>query len=377
MVGVAGAGFAGAVVARELAEAGHRVEVHEARTHVGGACYTERDAPTGVLVHRYGPHIFHTADEQVWTYVRRFGAFENYEHRVKANAHGRVYGLPINLHTINQLFGTAMGPEEAQAFVAAQAEDSHAEPTNLEEQALKLVGRRIYEAFILGYTLKQWGRDPRDLPASVLGRIRFRFDYDDRYFAHPHQAMPRHGYTTIVQAILDHPAIEVRLGEPLSPTAARGYDHVVWTGPLDEWFGWQFGRLGYRTLDFEPVRANSDLQGCAVMNYCDLDIPYTRVVEHKHLAPWEVHDLTIAFREYSRSCGEGDIPFYPVRLANDHSLLNRYLEAARNERGVSFVGRLGTYRYLDMDVTIGASLRAARAIIDATRSGGCIPALLD
>lgn len=373
--GVAGAGFSGAVVARQLAEAGHRVDVFDTRDHVAGNCHTARDDDTGVLVHVYGPHIFHTADTRVWEYANSFCEMVPYHHRVRTTAGGRVYQLPINLLTINQLFGTALGPDGARALLAAESDPTIGEPSNFEEQALKLVGRRIYETFLRGYTRKQWGVEPRELPASILTRLPVRFNYDDSYYDHPYQGMPRHGYTAMVEAILDHPGIEVRLSTPFPLDQRDRFDHSIWTGPLDAWFGYRWGRLGYRTLDFETVRADGDAQGCAVMNYADADVPYTRISEHKHFAPWEHHDRTICYREYSRQAGADDIPYYPVRLADDMPTLTAYVDAAAAESGVSFVGRLGTYRYLDMDVTIGEALAAADRILAAVAAGEPIPPL--
>ena len=372
---IAGAGFSGAVVGRELAEAGHQVTIHEQRDHVGGNCYTERDDASGVTLHRYGPHIFHTENERVWDYVNRFGEMVPFNHRVRTTVGGQVYLMPINLLTINQLFGLSLSPTEAQEFIAEKADDSIDEPANFEEQALKFVGREIYEAFFEGYTRKQWGLDPTQLPASILKRLPVRFNYDDSYFNHPHQAMPKDGYTPIVEAILDHPGITVHLSSDLDPATARdSFDHVIWTGPLDAWFGHAEGRLGYRTLDFERIDAEGDFQGCSVMNYGDQGVPYTRIAEHKHFAPWEEHERTVAFREYSRRCEPDDTPYYPIRLVDDKELLDRYLALAGAEQRVSFVGRLGTYRYLDMDVTIGEALAAADGMLAAIDAGDAIPA---
>lgn len=365
--GIAGAGFSGAVIARQLAEAGHEVTVLEQRRHVAGNCHTERDPNTGIMVHRYGPHIFHTDNQRVWDYVNRFGEMMPFNHRVRTTVGGRVYLLPINLLTINQLFEQALNPAEAAEFIASQSDSSIAEPANFEEQALKFVGRRIYEAFFYGYTRKQWGLDPTELPASILKRLPVRFSYEDSYFNHPYQAMPKHGYTEVVSAILDHPAIDIQLGTTLDPTSRAEFEHVIWTGPLDAWFGFDEGRLGYRTLDFEEIRSEGDFQGCSVMNYGDYEVPFTRIAEHKHFAPWESHDQTIAFREFSRACGPDDIPYYPIRLTEDKELLNSYLTRAKNETGVTFVGRLGTYRYLDMDVTIAEALAATDHMLRATR----------
>lgn len=370
---VAGAGFSGAVIARELAEAGYAVEVFDSRKHLAGNCHTERDAETGVLVHRYGPHIFHTADAEVWQYVNRYDEFLPFVNRVKAVVQGRVYSLPVNLHTINQLFGRCMGPAEAEAFVASLADRSIVDPQSFEEQALRFLGRELYTAFFRGYTLKQWGRDPRDLPASILKRLPVRFNYDDNYFNHPFQGMPRHGYTKIVAGILDHPLIRVHLGRRLAGDEAGAGDHLFWTGPLDDYFGCRLARLAYRTLDFERFVADGDYQGNAVINYCDEAVPYTRITEHKHFSPWEQHARTVCFRETSRECGPDDIPYYPVRLVADKELLAGYVGLAEQTAGVTFAGRLATYRYLDMDVTIREALDCARAFLRARQQAAPPP----
>mgnify|MGYP001813592306 CR=1 FL=1 len=372
-VGIVGAGFSGAVVGRELAAAGHEVVIYDARDHVAGNCHTARDTDTGVMVHRYGPHIFHTDIERVWEYVNRFGDMMPYNHKVKTTVDGKVYSLPINLLTINQLFEKAMSPAEARKFVAGLAETDVEEPETFEEQALKFVGRRIYEAFFYGYTRKQWGVEPSQLPASILKRLPLRFNYEDSYFNHPHQAIPQSGYTQIVEAILDHPGIELHLSTRFDPAQREDFDHVIWSGPLDGWFGFSEGRLGYRTLDFEPSRHDGDYQGTPVMNYGNIEVPYTRITEHKHFAPWESHDRTIVFHEYSRAAEPDDIPYYPIRLTDDHELLDRYIDLAEKEENVTFVGRLGTYRYLDMDRTIDEALTAAEGILAAVTDGAPSP----
>lgn len=359
---VIGAGFSGAVIARELAESGCQVEVYESRTHVAGNCHTERDAATGVMVHAYGPHIFHTDDERVWQYVQRFGRFMPYVNRVKTVVQGQVYSLPVNLHTINQFFKLALRPDEARALIQQKADHSIVEPKSFEQQALKFVGAELYEAFFKGYTLKQWGTDPKNLPASILKRLPLRFNYDDNYFNHRFQGIPEHGYTQVVQNILDHPNIKVFLGYKLSREEVRTHidvAHVFYSGPIDAWFDFSKGRLGYRTLDFERHEVEGDYQGGAVVNYGDQNVPFTRISEHKHFAPWESHDRTVYFKEYSRTCGDQDIPYYPIRLVDEQAMLNEYLELAKSEINVTFVGRLGTYRYLDMDVTIREALEVA------------------
>ncbi|MGI9623873.1 MAG: UDP-galactopyranose/dTDP-fucopyranose mutase family protein, partial [Acidimicrobiales bacterium] len=306
----------------------------------------------------------------VWEYINRFGEMVPYNHRVRTTVKGRVYLLPINLLTINQLFGTTLSPDEARDLIESKADTSIGEPQNFEEQALRFVGPEMYEAFFEGYTRKQWGLDPTLLPASILKRLPVRFNYDDSYFNHPHQALPRHGYTPIIENILDHPGIELHLSSSLDPSAAvADHDHIIWTGPLDAWFDHRLGRLGYRTLDFERIEAEGDFQGCPVMNYGDYEVPYTRIAEHKHFAPWESHDRTVAFREFSRSAEPDDIPYYPIRLVDDKDLLEAYLDLAQSETQVTFVGRLGTYRYLDMDVTIGEALDASDGILASVSKG--------
>lgn len=355
-IAVAGAGFSGAVIAQELARAGHEIDVFEPRAHVAGNCHTERDADSGILLHRYGPHIFHTSNERVWDYVRRFDEFMPFTNRVKALVRGQIYSMPVNLHTINQFFGRCLSPAGARALLAALAERPDGEPRNLEEQALAGMGRALYEAFFQGYTQKQWGRAPAELPASVLKRLPLRFNYDDNYYASRWQGMPRHGYTRIVERLLDQRGIRVHLGTAFTRALRDDYARVFYSGPIDAWFGHDEGRLGYRTLDFSIERHDGDFQGNAVINYCDPDVPWTRIAEHKHFAPWETHERTVIAREYSRDCEPGDTPYYPIRLATEKALLARYVERARAERRVSFVGRLGTYRYLDMHVTIAEAL---------------------
>ncbi len=374
-VAVVGAGFSGAVVSRELAEAGHNIDVFESRDHVAGNCHTRRHE-SGVMVHVYGPHIFHTQHERVWNYVRRFANFKPYRHRVRAIVGEKAFQMPMNLGLINAFFGTAFTPAEAEAFVATKADATITNPTSFEDQALRLVGRELYEAFFAGYTRKQWGVDPKELPASILARLPLRFTDDDSYFSHPYQGIPEHGYTAIVEAILDHPNIGVSLSTRISRAELQTYDHVFWSGPIDAYFDHQHGRLGYRTLDFTPEVVDGDYQGCPVVNYCDAEVPYTRITEHKHFAPWESHDTSVIYREYSRLCGDDDVPYYPIRLVKEKAQLVDYVQLARAENGVTFLGRLGTYRYLDMDVTINEALTVADASRQAFAEGGRPPAFL-
>jgi UDP-galactopyranose mutase len=375
-IGVAGAGWSGAVVARQLAEAGHRVEVFDPRPHVAGNCHTERH-PTGVLVHRYGPHIFHTASDRVWDYVRRFGTFRPYVHQVRATVKGHVYALPVNLLTINQFFGTDLDAEAARCFVAARCAPGSPEGARtFEELAHRTIGPELYDAFFAGYTRKQWGIHPAELPASVFARLPVRFTSETAYFDHPHQGMPVDGYTAVVEAILDHPGIAVWLGVALSARDVAAFDHTYWTGPLDSFFDHSEGRLTYRTLDFDVEVHDGDHQGCAVMNHCDVEVPVTRVTEHRHFAPWERHDVTVVTSETPRAHTPGDVPYYPVRLVDDDAALRRYAELARDVRAVTFLGRLGTFRYIDMDRAVADALDAADRHLDCVARGDQPPAFV-
>lgn len=373
---VVGAGLSGAVIARELAEAGFNVKVIDERSHIGGNCYTYIDEPTGVMVHKYGPHIFHTNDSEVWNYINKYSEFVPYKLQVKATVDGAVYGLPINLHTINQFFKKTFSPAEARSFLI---EKSHAlaDIKSFEDQALAFLGDDLYSAFFKGYPLKQWGIHPSQLPASILQRLPVRFNYDDNYFSHQFQGIPKNGYTEIFQKILDHKLIQVILNEPFSHAHAHGFDHVFYSGTLDGWFNYKIGRLGYRTLDFIVEHHDGDYQGCAVMSYPDLDVPFTRITEHKYFAPWEHHENTIIFKEFSRYCEPGDTPYYPIRLVDEKKMLVDYVAMASKQKNVTFVGRLGTYRYLDMDVTIKEALNVARQYLNLHATGKSIPSFFN
>ncbi|MRA02384.1 UDP-galactopyranose mutase [Acinetobacter lwoffii] len=360
---IVGAGFTGAVIGRKLAEVGHKITIIDQRPHIAGNCYTKRDEESQVMEHVYGPHIFHTSDEHVWEYVNIHGEFLPYINRVKTTYQGQVYSLPINLHTINQFYQKSFNPKQAKDWIQNIADQSIDEPQNFEQQALKFVGKDFYEAFFKGYTKKQWGCDPAELPASILKRLPVRFNYDDNYFSHKYQGIPKEGYTTIVESILNHENIHVQLNTKFDKALIKRFDHIIWTGQLDQWFDYAEGRLGYRTLDFEKHTANGDFQGTAVMNYGDENIPYTRISEHKHFTPWERHEKTIYFKEFSRACTKNDIPYYPIRLVNDKVLLDKYIALAEKETKVTFAGRLGTYRYMDMDVTIKEALNLSDSIL--------------
>ena len=370
---VVGAGFAGAVLARALAEAGLAVHVIEVRAHVGGNCHTARDAQTGVLEHVYGPHIFHTSNSAVWDYVQRFGCWMPFVNRVKAHTGRGMFSLPVNLHTINQFFGKTLGPADAADFVRSIADGSIAVPANFEEQALKFVGRALYEEFFKGYTVKQWGCDPTLLPAEILKRLPLRFNYNDSYYDSTYQAMPRDGYTQVIENILAHPLVRVSLDTAWQPAMQQDVAHVFFSGAMDQFFAADEGRLGYRSLRWQRETHAGDFQGTAIINYPGEEVAWTRVIEHKHFAPWETHERTLVTREFSHETAPGDIPYYPKRLANDRQLLQRYIERAQQLDGVTFIGRLGTYRYLDMHQVIAESLALARNWLAARANGQPLP----
>lgn len=354
---IVGAGFSGAVLARELAEqGGARVLVIDSRDHVAGNCHTERDDASGVMIHQYGPHIFHTDKKHVWDYVNRFGEFRPFINRVKASIDKGIFSMPINLHTINQFFGKHFSPDQARAFIATLGDSSIGEPANFEEQALKFIGRDFYEAFFYGYSKKQWGCEPRELPAAILKRLPVRFNYDDNYYNSPLQGMPVDGYTAVIANILDHPAIEVKTATPFEAAMRPEFDHVFFTGPIDAFYGFSLGRLAYRTVLFERQDGGEDMQGNAVINYPGMEVAHTRIHEHKHFAPWEKHERSVSFVEFSKETEAADVPYYPKRLAPDKALLLGYAEMAREDHGISFLGRLATYRYLDMHQVIAEAL---------------------
>lgn len=372
---IIGAGLSGAVIARQLVQGlDCTVQVIDSRSHIGGNCHTARDEESGVMVHEYGPHIFNTNHEDVWTYVNRFATFRPFVNRVKAVTPRGVFGLPINLMTINQFFEKNLRPAEAQEFIAGLGVKSIEEPKTFERQALKMLGREIYENFFYGYTRKQWGCEPSELPASILKRLPVRFSYDDNYYSTRHQGIPEEGYTEMIRRILDVQGVEVRLNTGLETIDVSVFDHVFYSGPIDAYYGFSLGRLRYRTVTFEKVSAEGDYQGAAVINYTDINVPYTRVHEHKHFTPWETHERTVAFREYSKETEPQDVPYYPLRLTEDTTLLEAYEDLARQETKVSFIGRLGTYRYLDMDQVIGEALDFSGLALQSLTDQKAIPA---
>lgn len=364
---VVGSGFFGLTIAERAASAGKKVVVIDRRSHIGGNAYSEAEPETGIEVHRYGAHLFHTSNETVWEYVNRFTSFTNYQHKVYSNYRGEVYPLPINLGTINQFFRAAYGPDEARALIAEQAEEFDTKQAqNLEEKGISLIGRPLYEAFIRDYTAKQWQTPTTELPAEVISRLPVRYTYDNRYFNDTHEGLPTEGYTAWLENMADHPNIEVRLdtdffdtSQPLNKDAVVGTVPVVYTGPVDRYFDYAEGELGWRTLDFEQeVRQTGDFQGTSVMNYAGSEVPYTRIHEFRHFHPERDYpkDKTVIMREFSRFANRDDEPYYPVNTPEDRERLLAYRQLTEGEDGVLFGGRLGTYQYLDMHMAIGSAL---------------------
>jgi UDP-galactopyranose mutase len=342
------------------------VEIWEERDHIGGNCHTKRDEETGVMVHSYGPHIFNTDKKEIWDFVNNLTELRPYTHRVKAMSRGKIYSLPVNLQTINQFFNKSLDPQEAKEFVKTLGDKTINEPRNFEEQALSTIGNELYHAFFYGYTKKQWGCEPSELPASLLKRLPVRFNYDDNYHNNIYTGIPAEGYTAIFEKLLDSAKIKVVLNKKFDGSAdTSAFDHIFYTGPIDAWFNYKHGRLGYRSLTFEKFTAEGDHQGVTQVNYCDEEVPYTRVAEHKHFTPWEQHDKTVYFKEYSKETVEGDTPYYPKRLEADKELLMKYRQDADSLTHVSFLGRLGTYRYMDMHHVIGEALDFSKRFIDA------------
>jgi UDP-galactopyranose mutase len=359
---VVGSGFFGLTIARQAAdELGLKVLVLEKRSHIGGNAYSEFDLETGIEVHKYGSHLFHTSNERVWEYVNRFTAFNNYQHKVWAKHDGELYPMPINLDTINKFFGKSFSTDQAKDFIHGQMDsDDASSASNLEERAISLIGEPLYEAFIKGYTEKQWQTDPKLLPADVINRLPMRFTNEHRYFKDKYEGLPLSGYTAWLENMADHKNIEVRLSTDYFDVRSDfSGTPTVYTGPIDRYFNYEFGTLGWRTLDFEDEVVNvGDFQGTSVVNYSDLDVDFTRIHEYRHLHPERKYqnESTFISREFSRFAGEDDEPYYPVNTAEDRNQLSKYRELIDRERNVWFGGRLGTYQYLDMHMAIASAL---------------------
>jgi UDP-galactopyranose mutase len=366
---VVGSGFFGLTIAERVAtQLGKRVLVIEKRGHIGGNAYSEAEPQTGIEVHRYGAHLFHTSNTRVWDYARQFTEFTDYQHRVFAMHAGQAYQFPMGLGLVAQFFGQYYSPNEARALIAEQsAEIDTADAQNLEEKAISLIGRPLYEAFVKGYTSKQWQTDPKELPASIINRLPVRYTFDNRYFNDTYEGLPVDGYTAWLTKMAADERIEVRLDTDWFDVrdelrAASPAAPVVYTGPLDRYFDYAAGRLGWRTLDFElEVLPCADYQGTPVMNYNDHDVPFTRIHEFRHFHPERDYpdDKTVIMREYSRFADAEDEPYYPINTDADRAVLAAYRHRARAETSaanVLFGGRLGTYQYLDMHMAIASAL---------------------
>jgi UDP-galactopyranose mutase len=360
---IVGSGLFGLTIAERCAnDLGLKVLILERRNHVGGNAYSAPDPETGIEVHQYGAHLFHTSNVRVWEYVNRFTTFTGYQHRVFTNFRGRIYPMPINLATMCEYFGKALTPTEARELVVEQSQEIvTGAARNLEEKAISLIGRPLYEAFIRGYTAKQWQTDPTELPAEIISRLPMRYNFDNRYFNDTYEGLPTGGYTAWMETMADHDGIEIRLDTEFADLRSDmvGNVPVVYTGPVDAYFDNELGSLSWRTIDLETsVEPVGDFQGTSVMNYADEDVPFTRIIEPRHFHPERdyVSDRTVIQREYSRFAEVGDEPYYPINTPEDRAKLLQYRELATAEKQVLFGGRLGTYKYLDMHMAIGAAL---------------------
>ncbi|HJQ05653.1 MAG TPA: UDP-galactopyranose mutase [Nocardioides sp.] len=362
---VVGAGFFGLTVAERCAtELGIKVLVIDRRDHIGGNAYSEFEPETGIEVHKYGTHLFHTSNERVWEYVNRFTTFTDYKHRVFGKYQGQVYSLPMNLGLINQFFGKSHTPDEARALIAEQASEFDTDSAqNLEEKAISLIGRPLYEAFIKGYTAKQWEKDPKDLSPDIITRLPVRYTFDNRYFNDKYEGLPTDGYTAWLTRMADHPNITVQTSVDFFDVVDeyKGRVPIVYTGPVDEYFDYSAGKLSWRTVDLESeILDVDDYQGTGVVNANDPEVPFTRELEFKHLHPERAASYTkgktVVVREFSRFAEDGDEPYYPINTADNREKILQYRDLAEKEPMVLFGGRLGTYKYLDMHMAIASAL---------------------
>ncbi|WP_415719066.1 UDP-galactopyranose mutase [Maridesulfovibrio sp.] len=360
---IVGAGITGCTIARRIAEdLDEKVLVIDKRDHIGGNCHSHINAETGIEVHSYGTHIFHTKEKRVWDFLKRFTEFNSYRHKVVTNYQGRTFHMPVNLQTINSFFRISLKPHEVEDFIKSKSElENITNPQNLEEKAISLIGRELYEAFVKGYTLKQWECDPKELEASIITRLPFRHTYECDYFTDRYQGLPWDGYGKLFERMLDHELIETRLSSDFFelkheiPKDCK----VYYSGPLDRYFNYCHGELKWRSLRFEyRVEDVPDYQGTPVMNYADIDVPYTRIHEYQHLHPERENKSgkTVTAREFSLKWKQGKEPYYPVNTNEDRNRLELYLNDAAKLNSTHFLGRLGQYKYYDMDKAVQAAL---------------------
>lgn len=372
---VAGSGFYGLTIADHAANAGYRVCVVEKRPHIGGNAYSYREPDTGIEVHQYGSHLFHTSNARVWEYVNRFTSFNDYRHHVFTTFQGKTYPMPINLGTMVSFFGRSLTPTEARELIAQHVADAGiTNVDNLEDKAISLIGKPLYEAFIRGYTIKQWSIDPTQLPLGIITRLPVRYTFNNRYFQDTWEGLPINGYTAWLEAMAAHENINVFLDVDFFDIRAdiAGHVPVVYTGAIDRYFDYAEGELSWRTLDFEvSVVDVDDFQGTSVMNYADEDIPFTRIHEFKHLHPERKYmkGKTVVMHEFSRFATRDDEPYYPVNTSEDRAKLAAYRERIAAEENVFFGGRLGSYQYLDMHMAIASALTAWENEISVALSG--------
>lgn len=366
---IVGSGLFGLTMAERVAnDLGRRVTIVEKRDHIGGNAYSYRDPETGIEIHKYGAHLFHTSNERVWEYVNRFTAFTDYVHHVYTNVGGEVFPMPVNLGTINQFFRSAYSPDEARKLIASQASAIRGEDAeqNFRTKGISLVGEPLFKAFFEGYTAKQWQTDPRDLSAAIVSRLPVRYNYDNRYFSDKYEGLPQDGYAAWLEKMADNDRIDVKLStdffdssQPFNRDACIGQVPVVYTGPVDRFFDYRYGELGWRTLDFDwETVSTGDFQGTSVMNYGDQDVPYTRIIEFRHFHPERDYqnEKTVIAREYSRTAGKDDEPYYPINTARDRQQLLEYRALRDQLPQTLFGGRLGSYKYFDMHMAIASAL---------------------
>ena len=364
---IVGSGLFGLTIAEQIVSSfGIPVDVIEKRAHFGGNAYSEIDPTTGIEIHKYGSHLFHTSSDEVWKYVNRFSSFTNYQHTVWTRYGNQLYSLPINLATINSFFGKSFSPSEAKLLIQEQALEITNSPSNLEEKAISSIGRPLYEAFIKGYTQKQWQTDPRNLDSAIISRLPVRFNLSNHYFDDTYQGLPKDGYFTLLNNMISNPLINVFLNTDFFDIRHSIPEKTlcIYTGPLDQYFDYVHGPLKWRTLDFSFETLDiPDFQGASVINYSDPEIPYTRIHEFKHLHPERktLSERTIIAREYSRFAqSKVDEPYYPVNSGEDRARLALYRKSALNLENVIFGGRLGTYQYLDMHMAIASAFSIFR-----------------